>query len=194
MKTTFKFGKIAATNNRKENAAEITVELRTCGGEPTFTINPKTKEREYTGNHTPVYVELSICGNVWNRLHTHIVMGGQCLDSMKRYLNHNDTFMKLYDYWKRYHLNGMHAGTPEQEAAINEWKAAGNRYEYTAACEELKRRGLYTVNYTGLAVGKRYDNEPYIYGHGWIVNELPGNVLIEIEHMIDTNNAQRNRL
>lgn len=190
MKTTFKFGKIAAMNNRKENAAEVTVELRTRGGESTFTINPNTKEREYTGNTTPSYVELSICGDVWNRLHTDIIMGGQCLDSMKKYLRHNPIFMKLYDYWKCYHMNGMHAGTPEQEAAIDEWKAAGNRYEYKAACEELKRRGLYTVNYTGLTVGKRYDNEPYTYGHGWVINELPGNVLLDIEHMISTNNAR----
>ena len=189
MKTTFKFGKIAAMNSRKENDAEVTVELRQRGGEPTFTINPKTKEREYTGEKTPSYVELSICGTVWNKSHTDCVMGGQCLDSMEKYLRHNPTFMKLYGYWKRYHLNGMHAGTPEQEAAINEWETAGNRYEYTAACEELKRRGLYTVNYTGLTVGKRYDNEPYTYGHGWIVNELPGDVLLDIEHMISTNNA-----
>ena len=189
MKTTFKFGKIAAMNSRKENAAEVTIELRQRGGESTFTINPKTKEREYTGEKTPSYVELSICGTVWNKSHTDCVMGGQCLDSMEKYLRHNPTFMKLYGYWKRYHLNGMHAGTPEQEAAINEWETAGNRYEYTAACEELKRRGLYTVNYTGLTVGKRYDNEPYTYGHGWVINELPGNVLLDIEHMISTNNA-----
>ena len=96
---------------------------------------------------------------------------------------------KIYKIWKRWHLNGLHAGTPEQEAAIEEWKASGNRYEYSAACEELKRRGLYTVNFTGLSVGRRYDNEPYTYGHGWIVQELPGDVLLYLEHIISANNA-----
>ena len=186
MKKVFKFGKIAY-NGRKENAVEISVELRNRGGEEIFTIDPKTKERIYTGKETPRYIELSICGNIWNRIHTDILCGGQCLDTIAEYKNQlkeKELFEKLYKYWKLYHLNGMHAGTPEQEKAIEEWKAQGNKYEYTKACEMLKEVGLYEVNYTGLSVGKRYENEPYKYGHGWLVQELPGNVLIEIEHML----------
>lgn len=83
----------------------------------------------------------------------------------------------------------MHAGTPEQEAAIKEWEAEGNRYEYTAVCDMLKARGLYEVNFTGLTIGRRYNNEPYKYGHGWIVEELPGEVITRIEHIINAANA-----
>lgn len=187
MKKTFKLGKIAYTNaNRKANEVEVTMELRKRGGEDTFIIDRKTGEKTIIGK-TPRYVELSICGNIWNARRSHAVCSGQCLDTIAEYrdqLSEPEVFDELYRLWKGYHLNGMHAGTPEQEAAIEEWKAAGNRYDYTAACEMLKERGLYEVNYTGLSVGRRYENEPYKYGHAWLVQELPGKVLLRIEHML----------
>ena len=187
MKKTFEFGKIAYTNsNRKANAVTITMELRKRGGEETFTIDRATGERTITGR-TPAYVELSICGDIWNTRRTDCVCGGQCLDTIAEYrdqLNDPDLFDQLFDLWRKYHLNGMHAGTPEQEQAIETWMAQGNKYDYAAACELLKDLDLYEVNYTGISVGKRYNNEPYKYGHGWIVNELPGSVLLRVEHML----------
>lgn len=186
MKRTFDFGKIRYTNKRNRvNRVTVEMELRQQGGETTFTVDCKTGEKTITGT-TPVYYELSICGSIWNASETDIVCGGQCLDEIARYksqLNNPALFAVLYDLWKNYHLNGMNAGTPEQEKAVEEWKAAGNRYDYTAACEMLKSRGLYTVNYTGLAVGRRYENEPYTYGHGWIVQELPESVLNTIQSL-----------
>lgn len=187
MKKTFNFGKIDFYGNgRRDNLVTVTVELRQRGGEDTFTVDRATGEKTIVGK-TPTYVELSICGDIWNRLRTDIVCGGQCLDTIAKYrrqLTERDLFDTLLDLWKNYHLNGMHAGTPEQEQAIEEWKAEGNKYDYTAACEMLKARGLYEVNYTGVSVGRRYDNEPYKYGHGWLVQELPGDVLLKVEHML----------
>ena len=187
MKKTFNFGKIKCTNKSKRvNEVEITVELRNRGGEQTFTVDRKTGEKTILGR-TPEYVELSICGTVWNARHTDCVMGGQCLDSIAEYrdqLSDPELFDTILDLWHKYHLNGMHAGTPEQEAAIEEWKAAGNRYEYAAVCDMLRDRGLYEINYTGISVGRRYENEPYKYGHGWLVQELPGDVLLKVEHML----------
>lgn len=180
MKKTFNFGKIKYTNQKKAvNLVTIDVELRRRGGETTFTVDRKTGEKTITGK-TPEYVELSICGSIWDSRHYDIVCGGQCLDTIAEYkeqLEDKEVFETLYDLWKKYHLNGMHAGTPEQEAQ-------GNRYEYTAVCEMLKACGLYEVNYTGLSVGRRYNNEPYKYGHGWLVQELPANVLLRIEHLL----------
>lgn len=189
MKTTLHFGKISY-NNRRENEVTIDVELRSRGGEPTFTYENGVKTP--TGKTTPEYVELSICGDIWNRLHTDILCGGQCLDTIAYYrdqLNDPELFDVIYDAWKCHHLNGMHAGTPEQEAAIKAWEAAGNKYEYTAACNMLKAAGLYTVNYTGKSTGRYYNNEPYTYGTAWIIEELPGDVLIRIEHIITAANA-----
>lgn len=188
MKKTFNFGKIAYANpNRKANLVTVTVELRKRGGEPTFTYNRATGEMVSTGNHTPKYVELSICGDIWNARQTDCLCGGQCLDTIAEYrdqLREPELFDTIYDFWKRYHLNSMHAGTPEQEAAIEIWKQQGNKYDYAAACDMLKELGLYEVNYTGLSVGRRYDNEPYRYGSAWLVQELPGDVLIRVEHML----------
>ena len=142
-----------------------------------------------TGARTPEYVELSICGEIWNHPHTDIICGGQCLDEMHKYLRNNATFAKIYQIWKRYHLNGMRAGTPEQEEAIAKWKAAGNKYDYGAACAYLQSIGLYDVPFTGKACGKVYNGERYKYGHGWIVEELPDDVLLYVEHLIDTAHA-----
>lgn len=94
--------------------------------------------------------------------------------------------------WKRYHLNGMHAGTPTQEKAVAEWKATGNKYDYIAACEMLKEKGLYEVPFTGITIGKRYHGEMYKYSHGWVVQDIPADDLIRIEHAISAQNAQAN--
>lgn len=188
MKKTFTFGKIAYNSNRRTNLVEIDVELRNRGGEDTFTIDRKTGEKTFTGK-TPIYTELSICGSIWNCKHTDILCGGQCLDTIAEYrdqLTEPELFDELLQLWEKYHLNGMHAGTPEQEQAIEEWKAEGNRYDYTAACEMLKKRGLYEVNYTGLSIGRRYENEPYKYGHAWLVQSLPGDVILRVDHLLNT--------
>ena len=183
MKKTLEFGKIDYNKSGRRNClVTVDVELRERGGEKTFTIDPKTKEKIFTGNETPKYYELSICGCIWNPRKTDTYCGGQCLDEIAKYVK-NPLFRELHSLWKNYHLNGMHAGTPEQEKAIDEWKAKGNKYEYNAACEYLKRINLYEVNYSGLSVGKRYNNELYRYGSGWLVQELPENVknrIIEI--------------
>lgn len=188
MKKTINFGKIDYTGKgRKAYPVTVDVELRNQGGEKIFRIDPKTKERIYTGETTPEYVELSICGYIWNTRKTDICRCGQCLDTIAEYrnqLNDPELFDVLYKYWKLYHLNGMHAGTPEQEKAVNEWKEAGNKYDYTAVCEMLKERGLYEVIFTGCTTGRRYENELYKYGHAWIIQELPGDVLLWIEHVI----------
>ena len=188
MKCTVKFGKINARGTGKRYAAEVTIELRERGGEKTYTV--QNGEKVYTGNTTPVYTELSICGTVWNQPHTDCIMGGQCLDDMYPYLKYNALFREIHELWKKYHLNGMHAGTPEQEKAVEQWKQnTGKRYDYTEVCEYLKSIRLYEVMFTGCTVGRRYNNEPYKYGHGWVIQELPGDVLLRIEHIIDTVNS-----
>ena len=180
MKAKINFGKINLYGTGRRYPVSLDIELRQEGGKPTFTRDGKP-----TGNITPEYVELSICGSAGSAI------GGQCLDSLYPHLKNNKLFSELYGYWKKYHLNGMHAGTPEQETAINEWIASGHKYDYTAACEYLKSIGKYEVMFSGLSTGRRYENELYKYGHAWIIQELPGNVLNRIEYIIDTANAAK---
>lgn len=186
MRRTFDFGKIAFGDMRNRvNKVEVTVELKQHGGEETFVIDPKTKEKTVVGK-TPEYTELSICGDIWNSRHTDVVCAGQCLDTIAQYRNQlkdKERFDEIYDLWKHYHLNGLHAGTPEQEAAVKEWKNAGNKYDYNAVCDMLKACGLYEVNYTGISVGRMYNHEPYKYGQAWLVQTLPDDVIQRINRL-----------
>lgn len=153
MRKRFNLGKIDYSGRgRKAYPVELEVELR----EDNF-------ER-------PVF---SVCGTVWNTKHTDCVCGGQCLDTIAEYRRDLleagtvGTFNFLYNMWKKYHLNDMHSGTPEQEAAIEKWKAEGNKYDYTEVCKYLESIGLYEVEYHGLEY-----NGMYKYGHGWLYQSI----------------------
>ena len=139
--------------NKKNCLVEIEIELR----------------EQTNGRH-----ELSICGKVWNAKKTDCVRAGQCLDSIKDlYLDqftdeNKKIFYKLFIWWKLYHLNGMHAGTEEQEIALT---LAGIK-NYTDATEFLKSVGLYNVR-------------GYEYGSGWLHREIPAETLQEIKNFIN---------
>ena len=180
-KKTFSFGKIDyMERGRKDCAVYVTVELRECGGEPVFNRNGDS-----TGEHCNTYIEFAASGRIWNRLHTDIYSGGQNLDEIAEHVK-TPLFREIYNFWKKYHLNGMNAGTPEQEAAVAEWEAAGNRYDYVAACEMLKKRGLYEVPLTANLIGTRKaDRLPYKYGHGWVIAEIPENDLAKIKSLLE---------
>lgn len=172
MKKTFNLGKINYNGTGRRYPVKIDVELIKRGGEDVFYL--ENGKRVYTGEKTPEYYEFTASAMIGQRC------GGQCLDSIARHsgdLEDRETFRTIYGWWKKYHLNGMHAGTPEQEKAVEEWKKAGNKYDYSAACEMLKERGLYEIPYTGLACGRKYSGELYRYGHGWLVQEIPADVL-----------------
>jgi len=147
MRKKIQFGKIDwSGRGRKAYAVELEIDLR----EDKF-------ER-------PV---LSICGSVWNTKHTDIVCGGQCLDDLLPFLKGNKEFKFWHKMWKKYHLNDMKAGTPEQEEAIREWKEAGHRYDYTEACKYLESIGLYEVEYHGCEY-----NGVYKYGTAWLYQPI----------------------
>lgn len=165
----------------KSYPVTIEMKLRHCGGEPTFTIaHDGTKIG--TGMKTPEYDELAICGSIGTRIF------GQCLDEIAKYADQlsigaREKFRLLYVLWKHWHLNGLHAGTPEQEAAIKAWQACGNKYDYDAACDFLKQIDLYEVSFTGKTVGREYQAESYTYGHGWVIADLPEPVVELVKNL-----------
>ena len=125
---------------------------------------------------------LTISGRVWNPNRSDITSGGQCLDYIKENLPQNDTFDFLYDMWKKYHLNDMHAGTPAQEAALRkayeEGKLPGiGANHYKECCDYLKTLNLYEVN---------IDGSPYKYGHSWLFEEIPLEDVARIVYLIET--------
>lgn len=170
VKKTLNLGKIAYYGNRKINPVEIDIEIRECGGEPTY------RNGAFCG-YTPTYTELSICGSIWNSRHTDCWSAGQNIDTIAEYI-HTPQMQAIQAMWKKFHLNGAHAGTEEQESAVKKYFAeTGKRYDYTEACEYLKQIGKYEVEYTGKTVGRMYDHEPYKYGHAWLVRDLPEYVI-----------------
>lgn len=154
MKKSFYFGKVDYLNSGKNNCpVHVDVKL-------------ETKENKEI---------LSICGEISFPNYQDCYCAGQCLDTIKEFLSDNGLFMELHRFWKLYHLNDMHAGTPEQEAAIEEWKKQGNKYDYTKACEYLQTIGLYEVDLNG---------KPYKYGHTWLYQPIPENDLARIKELL----------
>ena len=93
MKKTFNFGKIAYDESgRKDNLVTIEISFDDT--------------------------RFSASGNVWNRLQTDIISGGQNLDELYEYLKDDGLFLKIYSIWKQYHLNDMTPGTPKQMATV----------------------------------------------------------------------------
>ena len=92
-------------------------------------------------------------------------------------LKHNKQLLLINDLWKKYHLNDMNAGTPEQSQALETWhKENGTRFDYTKDCEYLKGINLYEVTLN--------DGSLYRYGHGWLYREIPENDLNTIKLLL----------
>jgi hypothetical protein len=163
MKTILNFGKIDAEGcGKKINVVEVSISLKEEEGIEVF----------------------SCCADVYNIRHSDIIMGGQCLDSIlgvddfRNQLEENgvlDEFIEIHRLWKNYHLNGMHAGTREQEEAL---KYSGlDNPSYTEQCEYLESAGLLEVPLE--------NGSMYRYGTAWLTEEIPENELDEIKRIIE---------
>lgn len=112
---------------------------------------------------TPKGPEVSITGAIWEHKGKHWLSGGQNLDTMAEYLTGNPTFDSLYAIWKRWHLNGMRS-----------------------ACQHQRERG------------ETYETHPsaecpdcgYKLGHAWLYEEIPADVLAQINALLDGSNAR----
>lgn len=73
---------------------------------------------------------------------------------------------RLYEIWKRWHLNDMRAGTFVQEEILRQAKASGVEFDnfYIDACEYLQR-------FDALV------DDGYKYGTAWLKEELPQEVI-----------------
>lgn len=182
MKKTFEFGKIAYQGDKKINPVSVEIELRTKGGEETFTLDAEGN-RTVTGKR-PEYLEFAATGTIWNPARTDACSCGQCLDEIAEYVD-DPLFREIYEYWKTYHLNGLRVGTPVQETALRTWKEAGNVYAYDKACDYLKSIGLYTVPFYGKTVDREWRGEEYTYGHGWCIEEIPEDVVQRLYRIME---------
>lgn len=128
----------------------------------------------------------SVCGGIWNHIHTDYCCCGQCLDILVEYYQDNDLFRQIYRLWKLYHLNDMHAGTEKQEQAIEHAKKnglLGKNADYCAVCDYLKSIDLYEDTCNGM---------PYIYGTAWLYQPIPDDDLNLIKSIIKEYGGEEN--
>lgn len=166
--TTFSFGKIDGYNNGR----------KTCEVKVKMDLTTKTAGEE-------TYEAFSASAEVWNQIHTDIIMGGQCIDTLYREyasLRNDALFKEIHDLWKAYHLNDMKAGTPKQEVAIKEFlesrkDAPYEERNYDAQVAYLKEKGLL---YDTLPNG-----ESYKYGSRWLFEKIPEEDLRKIKDIME---------
>lgn len=135
-------------------------------------------EVELTLTNTAKGLEFSVCGTVWNQQQTDCILGGQCLNEMLTLAARSRwepselaLLNEVVQLWRAHHLNGMHAGTPEQEAALENFSG-----DYEARCEHLRALGLYEVEHEG---------KTYKYGHSWLYQPIPEADLFRIWNLLN---------
>ena len=115
---------------------------RVVSASVTIALIPKKKGLVFTAS-----------GQIWKST-------GQVLDDINQHFADNTIFSKIYRLWKLYHLNDMHAGTERQDAAVAEWEAEGNAFDYIQVRQHLASIGLLI-------------DEGYEYGSGWRFQTIP---------------------
>ena len=118
----------------------------------------------------------SVCGGVWNSRRTDCIMWGQCLDELAQYpsIKNNPKFKQIYEWWKKWHLNDMHAGTEKQEQALEDAGLTGWANEYSKCCDYLE------------SIGLLYDNG-YKFGTSWLKREIPAEIQEQMRKFIKEN-------
>jgi hypothetical protein len=113
----------------------------------------------------------SMCAEVWNGSHTDCITCGQCVDGVAALFPHDKKAQRMLAIWQRWHLNDMHAGTPAQEKYLrdNPVEEMYRSDHYTHACLKLQAALLDPDPETG-----------YRYGHAWLTEDLPQDVINEI--------------
>jgi hypothetical protein len=88
-----------------------------------------------------------------------------------------ESVAKLTEFWNRWHLNEMRAGSPAQERFLREnpVKAIYPESHYDVACKALAQAGLNPDPETG-----------YKYGTAWLREEVPADVLEWLASRPDT--------
>ncbi|CAM3441198.1 hypothetical protein [Helicobacter labetoulli] len=162
------FGKVAFPPYQKKRACKVELEL----GLTTMSDGS---------------VRFSVCGSIWNHLHTDIYSGGQNDETIRALIKEGELsasplLLEILELWDKYHLNDLKPGTPEQEEAVQQgWElGAIKRFQkesfYEQACAYLKSVGLYEVQYNG---------KPYRYGSAWIYSSIPPKDLKRIKEIME---------
>ena len=100
-------------------------------------------------------IEFTASGTVWKENHSDCIIGGQCIDEIAKLFPENKKIQRINEIWKRWHLNTFHAGCIHQRS----FEAEPYEKHEGAHCD--------ICNYT--------------YGHSWIYEEIPKEIIEEIK-------------
>ena len=121
-------------------------------------------------------IELSICASTWQRGEYGRWLewsAGQCIEAIEESFGSIPEIKKLCSIWRRWHLNGMRAGTVVQERALESMDSdAYSSFEshYDRACAHLGSALL-------------YEDRGYRYGTAWLFEPLPEDVIADIQNI-----------
>lgn len=119
--------------------------------------------------------DLSISGVVDPRKNGSCAIAGQIHEELSKVIPSIgwtiDLLSCLQSIWERWHLNGLRAGSPKQEAYLRELEANGIQIDYETACDALKKAGIYEDE------DCIRNGRPYRYGSAWLKEEVPAWVL-----------------
>lgn len=117
-----------------------------------------------------------------------IVMSGLSVDAYAPGW-HAQKVAKLAEIWDRWHLNDMRAGTPAQEREI-ERRTAAAKAEYgvdgPALAYKLGFDSHYSMACAWLNEAGLYDDNGYKYGHAWLREEVPADVVAWLDSLPET--------
>lgn len=116
----------------------------------------------------------SMSAGIWMPSKRDLLACGQMVDTVAGYFPGDEQVQRMRAVWQRWHLNDMKAGSPAQETWLRENPIPEEEYRYPAS--------YYTIVSAKLAaVGLNPDADGYLYGHEWKREELPADVVAEIE-------------
>lgn len=94
------------------------------------------------------------------------IAGGQIVGELCAQFPEDAKAQRILKVWERWHLNHLHAGTPEQMAVVRALPKRERGYDNASA--RLREVGLYEVTLP--------DGRLYRYGSAWLKEELPDDI------------------
>lgn len=132
----------------------------------------------------------SMSGEIWNWQGTDLRSVGQNVEEIAAAFPGHARVQLMAEIWRRYHLNDMRAGSPDQELWLRahevEWekaKARGEDYYAWASAGLAAARLNPDPNfiYVGEGAANVRQQGGYRYGSAWVREEIPAEVISEIE-------------
>jgi hypothetical protein len=144
------------------------------------------------------YPEFTMSGMYWNKPHTDIIEGGQCCEDLLKnvctWVTSRQKAMHMISIWKKWHLNGMHAGCKHQRdlgwenKKLSDGSCASHKYPLEALTGHFKQGAW--IRPSKWVTADQCDKDGilckpcpvcgYEYGSKWIREDLPKEIIDDI--------------